>query len=148
MPQALIELGSVTEAIPYRWLFWPEVIRVFGVVIVDLEGIGEEAVEQRIRAARNSQRFRGSVERWNELIDSFNYFEIGALFSRWKGSQDSSEDVQLALASSLIEPWTAKIRASFPESRATVRIAQPEPDLGVCIEVTQGEGIPRSHVID
>ncbi|WP_158718223.1 hypothetical protein [Streptomyces albus] len=143
MPQALAEIGSVTEAIPYRWLFWPAMIEVAGAVFVDLYGAGEEEIKRRLRAACASGGVKDQSG-WNRLVASFNYFEIGNIFSSWRGSQDSDEQVQLALAESLIEPWNAKISALFPESRAKARIAAPDPTLGVCIEVLQDSPVPPS----
>ncbi|MDJ1137621.1 hypothetical protein [Streptomyces iconiensis] len=138
MAQALAEIGSVTDAIAYRWLFWPDVVEVGGAVFVDLEGIGREGISQRLRTAHDSSRFGESSEQWTELINSFNYFEIGNIFAQWKGSQDSSEEVQLTLAASLIEPWTARIATVRPARQVEVQIAPPDPTLGVCIEVVQG----------
>lgn len=138
MAQALAEVGSVTEAIAYRWLFWPEVFEVGGAVFVDLEGLGRERISDRLRTAHDSTRFGESAGQWTELVNSFNYFEIGNLFTQWRGPQDSNKEVQLALAASLIEPWTARIAAIQPSRRVRVQIAPPEPTLGVCIEVTQG----------
>ncbi|MGY1437435.1 hypothetical protein [Streptomyces reniochalinae] len=138
MPEALMELGSVTEAIVYRWLFWPDVLEIHGAIIVDLYGAGQEEIERRMSAARSSPRFDNTIEKWARIVDSFNYFEISTLFTRWCGPQDSREDVQLALAATLVPPWRAKIENTFPGTLATAQIAAPDPDLGVCIEVVQG----------
>ncbi|RKN52401.1 hypothetical protein D7231_35260, partial [Streptomyces klenkii] len=44
----LAETGGVLEAIPYRWLYWPDVLEVHGAAFVDLSGLGREAIAERI----------------------------------------------------------------------------------------------------
>ncbi|GAB2918535.1 hypothetical protein [Streptomyces mayteni] len=133
----LAETGGVLEAIPYHWLYWPEVLEVRGAVFVDLPGGGRREIDERLVRVIDGGGPGRPLEAWERLVDSFNYFEIGPLFSLWRGPQDTSEEAQLALASLLIAPWEARLRGDFPGRTFDVRIAPPEPELEVCVEVRQ-----------
>ncbi|MDJ0340820.1 hypothetical protein QMK19_18740 [Streptomyces sp. H10-C2] len=133
----LAEIGGTVEAIPYRWLYWPEVFELSGAVFVDLYGAGEAEIARRLAAAvAAGGPGRGSQE-WTELVDGFNFFEISQLFRQWRGPLDASEEAGLALAGLLVEPWRGRLRAAFPGREFGVRISPPQPELGVCVEVTQ-----------
>lgn len=82
---ALLELGSVAAALPYRWLYWPDVVEVADALFVDLFGLGHEGVENRLRETLRSQDSGRSRAEWKQWVDSFNYVEISYLFRDWAG---------------------------------------------------------------
>ncbi|MFI1766024.1 hypothetical protein ACH41H_28740 [Streptomyces sp. NPDC020800] len=138
--QALAELGGVIDAIPYRWLYWPDLLKVHGAPFVDLYGVGGDGIGDRLSRIIGSRPPGRSLEEWKECVDSFNYFEIAHLFRRWGGTYDSLETSHLALAELLQEPWRARLQSSYPEFSPTVRALLPDGDVGVCIAVVQDIG--------
>ncbi|RAG82763.1 hypothetical protein DN069_25760 [Streptacidiphilus pinicola] len=136
-PEWLAEVGGVIEAIPYRWLYWPEIVQVRGAVFVDLHGAGRDTYDARLASAVESGHPDRGGEAWTALVDSFNYFEVSEIFRRWGGPQASLEDSQLALAELLLEPWRARLAQAAPDRRFRVAVAEPTPELGVCVEVRQ-----------
>lgn len=134
MGNALGGLGSIVEAIPYRWLFWPDLELVFDAVFVDVNGVGAGEYRKRIEPIKATAA--GESE-WGRLVNSFNQFEVSHLFRNVGDRVEFGEDVQLTFAELLIAPWTAKLALEYPDRNFTVRIAPPSPELEVSIEVLQ-----------
>lgn len=136
-PEWLAEVGGVVEAIPYRWLYWPDLVEVHGAAFVDLYGVGREEYEARLTSAVESGKPGRAEEEWTALVDSFNYFEVSEIFRRWGGPVAALEDSQLALTELLLEPWQARLAQALPRREFRVVVAEPTPELGVCVEVRQ-----------
>lgn len=135
--QWLAELGTVVEAMPYHWLYWPPLLETHGAVFVDLNGYGQAELERVVGEAVSRGAPGRSRAAWADFVNGFNYFEIPYLFTRWPGPLGASEEAELALVRLLSEPWESKLHTRYPDRRFQVGVAPPDPSLGVCVEVRQ-----------
>ncbi|WP_146057208.1 MULTISPECIES: hypothetical protein [unclassified Streptomyces] len=126
----LRETGSYVGALVYRTLYWPEVVEVSGAYFVNLHGLGEQEIARRVRSMETTSR-----QDWESLVNSFNHFEMSDLFALRDTSVSESQQMQVSLAESLVALWKARLSQVASEKQFTVRLAPPEPELGVCLEV-------------
>ncbi|BCJ58161.1 hypothetical protein [Micromonospora endophytica] len=129
------ELGDSVQALVYSMLFWPKLVEIEGAVFVALWGDDAQYISRRLRVPVSSSKW--APLSWSKFVDSFNIFEIAQIFRQNRGPAELVEDANRELALVLVRSWSARLSASFPERRFSVRLVASDEMMESRIEVVQ-----------
>ncbi|MEV8378125.1 hypothetical protein AB0P21_35630 [Kribbella sp. NPDC056861] len=132
------EAGSATEALMYSWLYWPDLVELYGAVFLLLSDANEEYISERLGASVGDEHPDWAPLAWADAIDSFNWFEVSYLFRSWSGLTDElHDDLHRELGSRLIPVWSARLTAAYPDREFSVTLLEPDDSVGWRIQVSQ-----------
>ncbi|WP_433118559.1 hypothetical protein [Micromonospora sp. CA-246542] len=129
------ELGDSVQALVYSRLFWPTLVEIGGAVFVALWGDDAQYIAGRLR--RPGPNPKREPISWSRFVDSFNVFEVAHIFRQNRGPVDLVKDANRELASILVHAWHARLRASYPERKFSVRFVEADEMMDSRIEVSQ-----------
>ena len=119
----LSAFGSPVDAVMYLRLFWPELV-CYEDMVFRQEVLEDD--EDRKRVLEALSRYGGDK---TETERSFNMVDIPCgVFSRL--GHESSDCIDEYLVGKLVELWTHRLRASFPDRSFVVEALLPEENGG------------------
>ncbi|WP_406114527.1 hypothetical protein [Kitasatospora purpeofusca] len=122
----------------YSFLYWPRLVEIHGAVFIGLSGNDEEEIRKRLTSTTGRAiPGRGEIP-WAEVVDSFNLFELGHLFSAVPVHRDDFDPLHRELGSVLVKSWHARLVDEFPEREFSVRLMEADESMmEMRIEVKQ-----------
>ncbi|WP_107059306.1 hypothetical protein [Streptomyces sp. NRRL F-5126] len=129
------ELGDSVQALVYSRLFWPKLVEIEGAVFVALWGDDREYIDDRLRTPAASNSWAPMA--WEEVVDSFNTFEVAHIFRQNRGSADLVESADRELALVLVSAWGARLGIAYPQRRFEVRYVEADEKMDSRVEVSQ-----------
>lgn len=130
-------VGDVFLALSFSYLFWPKFVTMYDAVFVVLGEGHERLLRERLTVPLEQG---GSSQRplsWARMVNTFNWFEVSQLFSRWREPRALVPAAYDELDKILCRVWRAKLRGDFPDRIFKVDLVEADQDLELRIEVTQ-----------
>ncbi|WP_393058185.1 hypothetical protein [Streptomyces sp. LN549] len=134
----LSEAGDTVNALMYSFLYWPRLVELHGAVFLGLSGNDEEQIRERLSATTGRAIPDREELSWAEVVDSFNLFELGHLFSAVPVHSEDFDSLHRELGSILVKSWHARLVDTFPERKFSVRLVEADESMmEMRIEVKQ-----------
>jgi hypothetical protein len=108
--------GNATEAILYSTLFLPDIEEFCGRVVLSVPISDPEGRKRFVSAVESEDADR------EEMVASFNWIEVGYVFSKRRSTDEEDE----VLATLIAESWRNLLKGRYPERQFIVRVIPPE----------------------
>ncbi|WBQ07545.1 hypothetical protein [Kribbella sp. CA-293567] len=131
------DAGHAAGALMYGWLYWPELLELYGAIFVTPDQGGREYVTERLGVPVGDRNPEWQDLSWIEAVNSFNWFEVAHFFRSWSGADEFESELHQALGETLVSVWGARLATGYPDRQFSVTLAEPDDSVGWRIEVTQ-----------
>ncbi|GGN85656.1 hypothetical protein GCM10010112_66320 [Actinoplanes lobatus] len=129
--------GDVFQALSFSWLFWPRLVELYGAVFIALHGNDEVEISERLSKPLADGHSNWPRMVWSDAVDSYNWFELDQLFTRWRGPREFVAEAESELAEILVHTWRARLVSGFPDRRFAVTLSPADESVGLAIRVRQ-----------